>query len=212
MYDRILKLINEVQLKKIKEALEEGKTARTVELSEEEKELEQEIQELKQANARIANEIRAAEKKYAEQLAALKNNSSSGGSTTPTGSGYLMRPVKGGSISANGYYSSGRFHGAIDYAVSSGTPVYAAADGVVMLTANLTTSYGTHVVIRHANGMQTYYAHGTYGTICVSAGQTVKKGQVEIQEILKDHICILKLECHHTAIMDMLQDMDKIQE
>ncbi len=146
-------------------------------LSEEEKELEQEIQELKQANARIANEIRAAEKKYAEQLAALKNNSSSGGSTTPTGSGYLMRPVKGGSISANGYYSSGRFHGAIDYAVSSGTPVYAAADGVVMLTANLTTSYGTHVVIRHANGMQTYYAHGTRGSIIVSPGQMVKKGQ-----------------------------------
>jgi len=88
-----------------------------------------------------------------------------------------MRPVNGGYISARAYYSSGRFHGALDYAVSSGTPVYAAADGVVMLTANLTTSYGTHVVIRHANGMQTYYAHGTYGSICVSAGQTVKKGQ-----------------------------------
>lgn len=148
------------------------------ELSEEEKELEKEIQELKQANARMASEIKAAEKKYAEQLAALNNSSSSsGGSTTPTGSGYLMRPVSGGSISANGYYSSGRFHGAIDYAVPVGTPVYAAADGVVMVTANLTTSYGTHVIIRHANGMQTYYAHGTRGSICVSPGQIVKKGQ-----------------------------------
>lgn len=147
------------------------------ELSEEEKELEKEIQELKQANARMASEIKAAEKKYAEQLEALKNNGSSGGSTAPTGSGYLMRPVKGGSISANGYYSNGRFHGAIDYAVPSGTPVYAAADGVVMVTANLTTSYGTHVIIRHANGMQSYYAHGTRGSICVSPGQIVKKGQ-----------------------------------
>lgn len=148
------------------------------ELSEEEKELEKEIQELKQANARMASEIKAAEKKYAEQLAALNNSSSSsGGSAKPTGSGYLMRPVSGGSISANGYYSSGRFHGAIDYAVSPGTPVYAAADGVVMVTANLTTSYGTHVIIRHANGMQTYYAHGTRGSICVSPGQMVKKGQ-----------------------------------
>ena len=59
-----------------------------------------------------------------------------------------------------------------------GTPVYAAADGVVMTTANLTTSYGTHIVIRHANGLQTYYAHGTRGSICVSPGQTVKKGQL----------------------------------
>lgn len=143
-------------------------------LSEQEKELEKEIQELKQANARIANEIKIAEEKYKKELEELQNSSSSGGST---GAGYFMRPVNGGYISARAYYSSGRFHGALDYAVSSGTPVYAAADGVVMLTANLTTSYGTHVVIRHANGMQTYYAHGTYGTICVSAGQTVKKGQ-----------------------------------
>lgn len=143
-------------------------------LSEQEKELEKEIQELKQANARIANEIKIAEEKYKKELEELQNSSSGGGSA---GAGYFMRPVNGGYISAKAYYSSGRFHGALDYAVSSGTPVYAAADGVVMLTANLTTSYGTHVVIRHANGMQTYYAHGTYGSICVSAGQTVKKGQ-----------------------------------
>lgn len=143
-------------------------------LSEQEKELEKEIQELKQANARIANEIKIAEEKYKKELEQLQNSSSGG---TTTGAGYFMRPVNGGYISARAYYSSGRFHGALDYAVSSGTPVYAAADGVVMLTANLTTSYGTHVVIRHANGMQTYYAHGTYGSICVSAGQTVKKGQ-----------------------------------
>lgn len=158
-------------------AAKSEKNQYVAELSEEEKELEKEIQELKEANARMASEIKEAEKKYAEQLEELKNNGSSGGSTAPIGSGYLMRPVKGGSISANGYYSSGRFHGAIDYAVPSGTPVYAAADGVVMVTANLTTSYGTHVIIRHANGMQSYYAHGTRGSICVSPGQIVKKGQ-----------------------------------
>ncbi len=147
-------------------------------LSEQEKELEQEIQELKEANARIANEIKIAEEKYKKQLEELQNSASSSGGSSTAGAGYFIRPVNGGTISANGYYpSSGRFHGAIDYAVSSGTPVYAAANGVVMLTANLTTSYGTHVVIRHANGLQTYYGHGTYGSICVNAGQTVKKGQ-----------------------------------
>lgn len=156
------------------------KDAKVAQLSEEEKKLEAEIQELQVANRQLANQIKEAERKYAEQLAALNNGSSSGsggGSIPPTGSGYLMRPISGGSISANGYYPSGRFHGAIDYAVSEGTPVYAAADGVVMLTANLTSSYGTHVVIRHGNGLQTYYAHGTRGSICVSSGQIVKKGQ-----------------------------------
>ena len=162
-------------------------------LSDQEKELEQEIQELKQANAKIDSEIKVAEAKYQKQLEELKkqqesnnqknNNSNSGKNnnsshtTTPTGSGYFMRPVSGGSISTNGYYSSGKFHGAIDYAISLGTPVYAAAAGVVMSTANLSGSYGTYVVIRHANGMQSYYGHGTYGSICVSPGQIVSKGQ-----------------------------------
>ncbi len=143
------------------------------ELSEEEKELEKEIQELKQANAKIANEIKIAEEKYKKELEELNNKPS-----TPVGSGFFMRPVSGGYISADGYYpSSGKFHGAIDYAVSSGTPVYAAAEGVVMSTANLSTSYGTYVVIRHVNGLQSYYGHGTRGSICVNPGETVKKGQ-----------------------------------
>lgn len=182
------------------------KTAKTekdkyvAQLSDQEKELEQEIQQLKQDNAKIANEIKQAEIAYKKQLEELKkqqeaansqknnnsNNSSnsnsgknnnSGSFTTPTGSGYFMKPVSGGSISTNGYYSSGKFHGAIDYAISSGSPVYAAAAGVVMITDNLTSSYGTYVVIRHANGMQSYYGHGTRGSICVSPGQSVKKGQ-----------------------------------
>lgn len=182
------------------------KTAKTekdkyvAQLSDQEKELEQEIQQLKQDNAKIANEIKQAEIAYKKQLEELKkqqeaansqknnnsNNSSnsnsgknnnSGSFTTPTGSGYFMKPVSGGSISTNGYYSSGKFHGAIDYAISSGSPVYAAAAGVVMITDNLTLSYGTYVVIRHANGMQSYYGHGTRGSICVSPGQIVKKGQ-----------------------------------
>ena len=145
-------------------------------LSDEEKELEKEIQELKQANARIANEIKIAEEKYKKQLEELQKNAS-GGSSNIAGSGFFMRPVSTGSISATAYYSSGKFHGALDYAVPSGTPVYAAAAGVVMSTANLSGSYGTYVVIRHANGLQSYYAHGTYGSICVSPGETVTKGQ-----------------------------------
>lgn len=141
-------------------------------LSDEEKKLQKEIQQLQEDNRKILNAIREAEKKYEDPINNLPVDN------TPAGSGYFTRPVKTGSITAQAYYSSGKFHGAIDYGVSNGTPVYAAATGVVMVTANLNTSYGTHVIIRHGNGLQTYYAHGTPGSICVKQGQTVQKGEL----------------------------------
>ena len=142
-------------------------------LTEEEKKVQKEIEELEAANRKIEKEIKEAEEKYKKQLQALQNSSSG----SSTGSGFFVRPVSGGYISARVYYSSGKFHGALDYAISVGTKVVAAADGVVMSTANLSGSYGTYVVIRHANGLQSYYAHGTKGSIVVSPGDTVKKGQ-----------------------------------
>lgn len=141
-------------------------------LTAQEKELQKEIEELEKDNRAIQNAIEEAERKYAEQLDDLIANGD-----TSAGSGYFIRPVSGGYISARAYYSSGKFHGAIDYAVSSGTTVVAAADGVVMSTANLSTSYGTYVVIRHANGLQTYYCHGTRGSITVKPGQKVSQGE-----------------------------------
>ena len=166
-------------------------------LSQEEQDLQEEIDQLTQDNQQILNDIRIAQEKYKKQLEELANknqsnssgslsssgsssSSSSGGSSTSgtSNAGGFIRPVNGGTVTCNGYYSSGRFHGAIDYAISVGTPVYVADDGVVLTTNNLTTSYGTYVVIQHANGLQTWYAHGTPGSICVSPGQTVTQGQM----------------------------------
>ena len=147
---------------------------------------------MQEANKQIKKEINANVEKYQAQIAALNKgngnskgnsgssnsgNSGSGGNYNGGGSGVLARPVASGSITAGMYYPSGSYHGAIDYGVPAGTPVYAAAAGVVIKTANLTTSYGTYVVIQHANGLQTWYAHGTSGSICVSEGQTVSRGQ-----------------------------------
>ena len=163
-------------------------------LSQEEQDLQKEIDELTRDNQQILNDIKIAQEKYKKQLEELANKkpstggstnsgsestSSNGGSTSGTSnSGGFIRPVNGGTITCNGYYSSGKFHGAIDYGVNIGTPVYAAADGVVLTTKSITTSYGTYVVIQHANGLQTWYAHGTPGSICVSQGQIVSQGQM----------------------------------
>lgn len=171
------------------QAAKNEKIAQVAKLSDDQKQIEEELDELQEANKQIQKEINANVAKYQAQIAALnkKNNSSSknnssnnsgnSGNYNGGGSGVLARPVASGSITAGMYYPSGSYHGAIDYGVSAGTPVYAAADGVVIKTANLTTSYGTYVVIQHANGLQTWYAHGTSGSICVSEGQTVSRGQ-----------------------------------
>ena len=129
------------------------------------------------------NQIVEAQKRYKAQIEELNknnnsnNNNSGGGSYNGGGSGRLQRPVSSGTITATMYYSNGSYHGALDYGVPEGTPVYAAADGVVITTANLTYSYGTYVVIQHAGGLQSWYAHGTRGSISVSPGQTVSRGQ-----------------------------------
>ncbi len=176
------------------QAAKNEKSAQVAKLSDDQKQIEEELDELQEANKQIQKEINANVAKYQAQIEALnkqKNNSSSGnsgnnnsgnssnsgGNYNGGGSGVLARPVASGSITAGMYYPSGSYHGAIDYGVPAGTPVYAAADGVVIKTANLTTSYGTYVVIQHANGLQTWYAHGTSGSICVSEGQTVSRGQ-----------------------------------
>ena len=53
-------------------------------------------------------------------------------------------------------------------------PTYAAAAGTVVI-AGWSNSAGNWVVINHGNGIVTKYMH--HSALCVSAGQTVSKGQ-----------------------------------
>ena len=85
----------------------------------------------------------------------------------------LIRPVSGTITSRFGRRSSGT-HTGLDIATSKGTPIVAAADGIVTY-AGPKGSYGNLVVVDHGNGIQTYYAH--CNTINCSAGQTVSQGQ-----------------------------------
>lgn len=65
----------------------------------------------------------------------------------------------------------------IDVANSYGTPIYAAADGMVVGVAGSgwNGGYGLFVKITHPNGTDTLYAH--MSKVIVASGQTVKKGQ-----------------------------------
>jgi murein DD-endopeptidase MepM/ murein hydrolase activator NlpD len=67
-----------------------------------------------------------------------------------------------------------RFHGGLDLRAREGTPVYAAADGVVS-TSGTSGAYGSMVVVDHAGGLQTLYAH--HQRNLVEAGDPVRRGQ-----------------------------------
>jgi murein DD-endopeptidase MepM/ murein hydrolase activator NlpD len=63
------------------------------------------------------------------------------------------------------------FHGAVDYRAARGTPVMAAADGVIESIKHNDYWLGNHVIIRHSNGWKTVYGHFS------NFGESVKKGR-----------------------------------
>ena len=68
-----------------------------------------------------------------------------------------------------------RFHYGLDLAQPTGEPIYAAFDGVVRISKR-NKSYGHLVIIHHANGLETYYAHMSQRL--VSVGDQVKSGDI----------------------------------
>ncbi len=69
--------------------------------------------------------------------------------------------------------SNGKLHPGIDIAAETETPVYAVSDGIVT-TADWVGGSGNCVIIEHANGWTTLYAH--CDTLTVSEGASVKAG------------------------------------
>ncbi len=69
----------------------------------------------------------------------------------------------------------GRMHKGIDIAAAVGTPVVAAADGVVVVSGWDRGGYGKRVDIQHPDGTRTLYGHNS--RLLVAVGQQVKQGQ-----------------------------------
>ncbi len=69
----------------------------------------------------------------------------------------------------------GRMHNGLDIAVSTGTPIKAAADGRVNF-AGWNGGYGILVIIDHGNNVETRYAHNS--RLNVKVGQKVNRGDV----------------------------------
>jgi len=67
------------------------------------------------------------------------------------------------------------FHEGLDFTANTGTPIYAAAGGIVT-TAVQTPDYGKLVKIDHGSGLESRYAHTSQ--ILVKVGDVVKQGQL----------------------------------
>ena len=108
------------------------------------------------------------------------------GSDTTLADGALQwpLPVAGTITSPQGYRTDPitgetSYHSGTDIAVPEGTPILAAADGTVTVANALDRwggSYGYYVKLDHGGGLTTLYAHCS--SICVTAGQQVKAGEV----------------------------------
>jgi murein DD-endopeptidase MepM/ murein hydrolase activator NlpD len=65
-------------------------------------------------------------------------------------------------------------HAGLDFAAPAGTPILAAAGGVVS-SAEYHPAYGNMLTIDHGNGLQTLYAHAS--KLDIRQGEIVRKGQ-----------------------------------
>ncbi|TQJ31454.1 murein DD-endopeptidase MepM/ murein hydrolase activator NlpD [Microbacterium sp. SLBN-146] len=95
------------------------------------------------------------------------------------GTGEVRWPIlnftKGRGLGDSGY------HQGVDLLAPGGTPLYAAAAGVVRISQEAYGGYGVAVVIDHVIGGQrvsTLYGHMTYGSRQVVSGQSVEAGQI----------------------------------
>ena len=106
------------------------------------------------------------------------------GTRAPTGTLQWPLPVAGTITSQFGHRvdpitGEVSSHTGTDIACAEGTPILAAADGVVTVANGLDSwggSYGYYIQIDHGGGLETLYAHCS--SICVTTGQQVQAGEV----------------------------------
>ena len=101
--------------------------------------------------------------------------------TIAFGGGMFMTPIRYDVLTSpfgwryHPVYNYNKFHNGVDLAASEGTPIYATADGVVK-SASYNDEAGNQVIIKHADGWQSGYAHMQYSV--VTSGQEVLQGQL----------------------------------
>jgi murein DD-endopeptidase MepM/ murein hydrolase activator NlpD len=103
-------------------------------------------------------------------------DASSGAAPPAAGTGAFLWPVRGHVLATYGLKSDGTHNDGINIAAPRGTAVQAVDAGVVAYTGNELRGYGNLVLVKHANGWISAYAH--CDAILVKRGEKVGRGQV----------------------------------
>ena len=90
-----------------------------------------------------------------------------GGGTLRSRFGYRIHPI----------FKTRRLHTGVDLAARTGTPIYAAGDGVISYY-KWQSGYGNKVEIQHVNGYETAYGHMSRYVDGLGEGSRVRQGQI----------------------------------
>ena len=156
-------------------------------------EFQSQLENLEQQSAAIAESLRQRAAAQAAAEAAARTTTTVAGSGSPSGTaapkaaaapakapGKLLIPVAGAPVTSPfGYrihpiFGTSILHTGIDYGADEGTPIRAAADGVVV-SAGWIDGYGNATIIDVGGGIAVLYGHQS--AFKVSAGQKVTQGQ-----------------------------------
>lgn len=126
------------------------------------------------------DQLESESRDLAARIRAYQLSRPKGTPSLPAFRGGLSMPVSGRVSSGFGYRThpilkERRLHTGIDFAAAAGTPIRAAADGVV-ITSTYLRGYGNAIVIDHGGSVATLYAHCS--VLLIQSGASVKRGQV----------------------------------
>lgn len=145
----------------------------------------------KDRELKMQNELQEEEKSSTEIMqkineAIKKNTENKGTEDIPLSPDQvLVSPLKAGTYTISSVYGyrvhpvlgTSRLHNGIDMASPSGTPIYSAGTGTVLLSGS-SSGYGNWIVIKHDNGLLSIYGHMDTGNLFVTPGQRVNQGQL----------------------------------
>jgi murein DD-endopeptidase MepM/ murein hydrolase activator NlpD len=163
--------------------LEEEQSALVRQIAEETQVHAEALQEVNQERARyegMLDDLEAASKQVEAMIQRMERTPQGRKRLMQVWHGSFMKPVSGDISCPFGWRSdpfthTRRFHTGVDIRCPIGTPIHAAADGVVIVAGH-GGAYGNYVIIDHGGGMSTLYGHQS--RLVVRNGETVKQGQL----------------------------------
>jgi murein DD-endopeptidase MepM/ murein hydrolase activator NlpD len=135
------------------------------------------VQERKRAYQLELATVAASSSSITQLLAATQ----AGQTVVPAERGLLVMPTPAACMSSSfgprvhPIFGDPRMHTGVDFAAPSGTPIVAAAGGVVVMSGDI-GGYGQTIVVDHGNGLSTLYAHQS--RLVAGTGQAVGPGDV----------------------------------